>query len=108
MPASSPTIRRLWKPPTRQAPGSPPARGRKLPGLHFLETRTAQNRPALRWPERDRGFYSARRAMRPGFRPYPGTPVGALRLALLAALGVIFEVFVVEEQLLTCGEDEFR
>jgi len=46
--------------------------------------------------------------MRPGFRPYPGTPVGALRLALLAALGVIFEVFVVEEQLLTCGEDEFR
>jgi hypothetical protein len=46
--------------------------------------------------------------MRSGFGPYPGPPVGALRLALLAALGVVLEVFVVEEQLLTCGKDKFR
>jgi hypothetical protein len=43
-----------------------------------------------------------------GFRSYPGTAIGALRLALLAALGVILEIFVVEKKLLTRGEDEIR
>jgi hypothetical protein len=44
--------------------------------------------------------------MRPGFRSYARSPVGALRLALLAALGVVLEILVVEEQLFACGKDE--
>lgn len=43
-----------------------------------------------------------------GFGSYPRTPAGALRLALFAALGVIFEILVVEEKLLTCSKDKFR
>jgi hypothetical protein len=46
--------------------------------------------------------------MRSRFRPYPRTPAGALRLALFAALGVIFEILVVEKKLFTRSEDEFR
>jgi hypothetical protein len=46
--------------------------------------------------------------MRAGFRPYPRTPIGALGLALLAALGIVLEIFVVEKKLLARGEDEFR
>ena len=41
------------------------------------------------------------------FGSHPGTSIGALRLALLAALGVVFEILIVEEELLACGEDEF-
>ena len=44
--------------------------------------------------------------MGPGLGPYAGTPAGALRLALFAALGVVFEILVVKEQLLTGGKDE--
>jgi hypothetical protein len=46
--------------------------------------------------------------MGPGLGPYAGTPVGALGLALFAALGIVLEILVVEEKLLTSGKDEFR
>jgi len=43
-----------------------------------------------------------------GFGTDAGTAVGALGLALFAALGIVLEIFIVEEELLTRGEDEFR
>src|SRR5438874_1434808 len=117
----NPWRRRLVRIPRRRAPSMPyvgrsgrlrsrsrPRRIRKLTGLHFLEARPAQYGPPLRGSEGNRRLNSARRALSSGFRSYPGTPVGALRLALLAALRVVLEIFVVKEQLLTRGEDEFR
>lgn len=46
--------------------------------------------------------------MSPGFGADPGATIGALRLALLAALGIVLEILIVEKELLTRGEDEFR
>lgn len=46
--------------------------------------------------------------MRAGLRSYSRTPVRALGLALLAALGIVLEIFVVKEELFARSEDEFR
>jgi len=69
-----------------------------------LEARPAQHRPALRGLEGNGRRLAALRAVRPGFRAHPRVPVGALRLALFAVLGVVPELFVVEEHLLARGE----
>src|SRR5438552_2946038 len=86
---------------------------RRRTGCHrsrqvLLETRAAQDGPALRGPERNRGFEAACRAVRPCLGSYSGSTVGALRLALFAALWVVLEVFVVKKQLFARSEDEFR
>jgi hypothetical protein len=44
--------------------------------------------------------------MGPGFRPYARTAGGALGFALLAALGVVLELFVVKKKLFASGEYE--
>jgi hypothetical protein len=80
-------------------------RCRGAPAL--LETRPAQNRPSLGRPERNRCLHPARRAVRSCFRPYPWTAIGALGLALLAVLGIVLEILVMEEELLACSKDEF-
>jgi hypothetical protein len=74
----------------------------------LLEAETAEHRPALGGLERDRGLLAALGTPGPGLRTHPGAPAGALRLALLAALGVVFELFVVEEKLLACGKHDLR
>jgi hypothetical protein len=57
--------------------------------------------------ERNRRILTTRRA--PGARlgSHPWAPIGALRLALLAALGVVLELLIVEKQLLARGEHKF-
>jgi len=75
--------------------------------LLLLEAGAAQYRPALCRLERNRGFRTAVRTSGACLRPHPGAPAGALRLALLAALGVVLELFVVEEELLAGCENEF-
>jgi len=84
-------------------------RNRRLPlqgilSLHHLRGRpllfeadSAQHRPALGGLEGDCSLLTALGTPSPGFRTYPGAAAGALCLALLAALGVVLEVFVVEE-----------
>ena len=79
----------------------------RLSGLCLLETRAAQHRPALRGTEGDGRFLATRRAMGPRFRSHARTTVRTLRLALLAVLGIVFELLVVEEKLLAGGEYEF-
>ena len=66
----------------------------------LLKTGPAQHGPALGRLEGNRGGFTALRAGGPGFRTHFGAPAGTLRLALLAMLGVVFELFVVEEELL--------
>jgi hypothetical protein len=43
----------------------------------------------------------------PGLGPYPWTAVGAFSLALFAALGIVFEILIVEEKLLARRKYEF-
>lgn len=74
--------------------------------LVLLKTGPAEDRPALGWLERNRGWLTACRTGGPGFRAHFGCPVGTLRLALLTALGVVRELFVVEEELLASREHE--
>ena len=62
-----------------------------------LEAGSAEHRPALRWLERDRGLHPAFRAGCPSLRANPLASAGTLRLALLAVLGVVGELLVVEE-----------
>lgn len=74
--------------------------------LHLLKARTAQYRPSLRRAERYGGVFTASRALGARLGAHPRTAIGALRLALLAALGIVLELFVVKKQLLASGEDE--
>jgi hypothetical protein len=64
--------------------------------------------PTLRGPERHCGFAAALRTNRGGFR-LAGTQRPRLPLALagLAALGLVLEVFVVEEVLFSRCKDKF-
>jgi hypothetical protein len=78
-----------------------------LPGLCFLETGTAQHRPALRGPEGDRRLLATCRASGARLSAYAGTSVRTLRLALLATLGIVLKLFIVEEKLFASGENEF-
>ena len=70
-----------------------------------LKARSAQHRSALGRLERNRGFGTALRTCRARLRTDPST-AGTLCLALLAVFGVILELFVVEKELLTGGEDK--
>jgi len=72
--------------------------------LLLLKADAAQNRPALRRLEGHRCCLAALRAVDPGLRPHPRAAADALRLALLAMLGVVLELFVVEEELLAGSE----
>jgi hypothetical protein len=73
----------------------------------LLKARPAQYRPSLCRLEGNRCRGAAFRARGTRFRTHASTPAGALRFALLAALGVVGKLFVVKEKLLTCGEHKF-
>jgi len=73
------------------------------------EALTAKHRAPLRGLERHRGFPPALRAGGHGFallKPTAGTL--SLGFATLAALGLVFEILVVEKVLFTRGEHEIR
>ena len=73
----------------------------------MLEARAAQHRAALRRLERNGRFRAAFAADGTSFCPYPSPGTGcALDLALLASLGIVLELFVMEEELLSRGKDE--
>jgi hypothetical protein len=79
----------------------------------LLETLPAEHRPALRGLERNCSFALAPGANCLGLYPlHPPAALrqakrlGALALAVFAAFWLILELFIVEEKLLTCGEDE--
>lgn len=71
-----------------------------------LEAGAAKHRPALRRFEWNRGFGSTLRAGCPGLGSDPRVASGAFGLALFATLGVVFELFVVEKELLARRENE--
>jgi len=82
--------------------------------LPLLEALATKHRPALRRLERDRCFALTPRADGFGFYPF-GVSSATLReakvlrsfsFAVFAALGFVFELFIVEEELLTRSEDE--
>ena len=56
--------------------------------------------------ERNRSFGPALRTSSSGLRTNPLVAADALRLALLAALGIVLELFVVEENLLAGRKNE--
>ena len=72
----------------------------------LLEAGSAQHRPALRGLEGNRGLRAALRAGGARLRADLLVAADALRLALLAALGVVLELFVVEENLLARRKDK--
>jgi hypothetical protein len=79
----------------------------------LLEALATKHGPALRGFERDRGFALAARANGPGFHALviaaalrQSESMGAFSLALFAALRLVFELFVGEEELFARGEDE--
>jgi len=75
--------------------------------LHLLlKTRTAQHGPPLRRPEGNRGLRAALRTSCLGFRAHSATATALLGLALLAALGVVSELLLVEKNLLSGGKDK--
>ncbi len=65
--------------------------------LILLETRAAQHRTALSGAEWDGGLLAARGAICSRLSANARSPVGTLRFALLAALRVVFEIFIVEK-----------
>jgi len=71
-----------------------------------LETGAAQDRPALRGFEGNRRFGPTLRAGCPGLCADPRVTAGAFGLALFAALRVVFELLIVEEELLARRENE--
>jgi len=80
-------------------------RDRNTFGL-LLETGSAKNRPTLGRFEGDRGFHSTSRTGSARLGTH-ATSAGTFCLALLAMLGVVLELFVVKEKLLTRGEHKF-
>jgi hypothetical protein len=74
-----------------------------------LEAFAAEHRTTLRWAEGNRGFLSALRASRLGFRSLEVTLARALNtfgFAVLAPLGLILEALVGKEHLFAGGEDK--
>ena len=71
-----------------------------------LETMAAQNRPALGRQKWDGGFGAALRTGRAGLGPRARGSRNPLRLARLATLGIVPELLLVEEQLLSRREHE--
>jgi hypothetical protein len=78
----------------------------ELPSLRFLEAGPAQHRPALRGTKGYRRLLAACRAPGARLSTDARTSVCTLSFALLAALGVIFKLFIVEKELLSGGENE--
>ena len=74
--------------------------------LTLLKARPAQDRTALGRLERHGGLCCALRAGETRLRANSRGSARALRLALLAVLGIICELFVVEEQLLAGCKNE--
>ncbi len=72
----------------------------------LLEAASAQDRPALGWLEGDSGLGSALRTCSAGFRTHFLASTNPLCLALLATLGVVLELLVVEEDLLARCKDK--
>ena len=87
----------LWKVPARC--GSHPM---------LLETLPAVNRPALRGPERHRGFFPALGTDRRGLYPVVAARCRLipLRLARLTTFRIIQEMLVGKEKLFSCREDK--
>ena len=85
------------------------ARRRAL-GFARQEAFPAKYRAPLRRLERNRGFPTALRAGGHGlaFGKTAATRALAFALTRLAALGLVFEIFIVEEVLLSRGKDKFR
>jgi hypothetical protein len=72
-----------------------------------LEAGAAEHWPALRRFEGYGSLGAALRANRTRFRSHAAAGSGCtFDLALLAALGIVFELFVVEKKLLARGENE--
>lgn len=78
----------------------------RRPGLLPLKTRPAKHWPALGRLKGDGGLRPAFRAGRPGFGANPRISAGALGFALFTTLGVVFELLIVEEELLARRKDE--
>ena len=83
-------------------------------GATLLKALAAEDRAALSWLERDSGVFAAAGTgcagldlliVRGGIRAHCGRALG---LARLAALGLIFELLIVEEELFTGGEQKLR
>jgi hypothetical protein len=82
-----------------------------------LEALPAQHRTTLRGLERDCGFFAASGTggARLHFLVEVAAAAGSamshirrtLRLAILATLGFVFKLFIVEKELFACGKDEF-
>ena len=74
----------------------------------LLETLPAVNRPALRGPERHRGFFPALGTDSRGLYPVVAARCRLIpfRLAGLATFRVILEMPVGKEKLFSCGEDK--
>jgi hypothetical protein len=79
---------------------------RQLSGLRLLEAGPAEHRPALRGTKWNSRLLAACRALGARLSTNARPTVCTLSLALLAALGVIFKLFIVKEELLSGGEDE--
>ena len=75
---------------------------------HFLKARATQYRSALSRLERNCCFRTALGARRSRLRAYPLSASRALRLALLAVLGIVLELFIVEKDLLARCKYELR
>jgi len=85
--------------------------GLNLGGLRFarpLEAGAAQHRPALSGLEGNCRLGAALRTGGPRLRTHPLRSARALGLALLAVLGVVLELFIVEKNLLACREHKLR
>ena len=78
----------------------------KLSSKQELETSAAEHRTALCGLEGNGGLHAALRTGGTCLGAYPGTAAHTLCLALLAVLGIVLELFVVEEKLLARSEDE--
>jgi len=72
----------------------------------FLETAAAKYRSALGGLEWNRSFGSTLGAGSARFRTHLLVSANPLCLALLAALGVVYELFIVEEDLLARSKNE--
>jgi len=75
---------------------------------HSLETAAAEHGSALGGLKGDSGFGSAFRTGGTSFRAHFLAAADPFRLALLAALGVVLKLFVVEEDLLARRKNELR
>jgi hypothetical protein len=73
----------------------------------IAKAQTAQYRPALGGPERDRSLDAALSAVDLAFNTWLLESTAALRPALLAAPGVVVEIFFAVVDLLAGGESEF-